>query len=91
MPFNRILILPPALPLTQGESVGYTVNPGVTLNTRYGTQFSLTNTTNLDGNQQETATITQPILRGFGFVNRVPWLDAKTANLPPGKVSKAAL
>lgn len=62
---------------TQGEKIGYNVNPGLTWNTRYGTQFKLNNTTNLNGTQQEQFSVTQPLLKGFGQVNYFPWLNAQ--------------
>lgn len=62
---------------TKGEKTGYNVDPGVTWNTRLGTQISVSQTTNLQGTQQEQATIVQPLLRGFGAVNDIPWLNAQ--------------
>jgi outer membrane protein len=62
---------------TQGQKTGYNFNPGVTLNTRYGTQLGVTHSTNLQGNQQDNFTVTQPLLRGFGAVNQIPWLNAQ--------------
>lgn len=61
----------------EGEQPGYLVNPGVTLNNRIGTQLSINNTTNLQGQQQEEITLVQPLLRGFGIVNEFPWLNAQ--------------
>ncbi len=66
---------------TKGEKTGYNFNPGISLNTRAGTQLKLNNTTNLQGNQQEEFTVTQPLLRGFGKVNQFPWLDAQDTEL----------
>ncbi len=66
---------------TQNEQTGYNLNPGVSLNTRWGTQISVNNVTNLQGTQQEQATITQPLLRGFGEVNEIPWLNAQDSEL----------
>ena len=67
---------------TQGERVGYNVSPGVTLNTRYGTQFTVSQTNNTDNRGQQTqATVTQPLIRGSGFVNIIPWLNAQDSEL----------
>lgn len=76
---------------TQGQKTGYNVNPGVSLNNRWGTQLSLNNTNNLQGNQQETATITQPLLRGFGYVNEIPWLNAQDNELIARQTFKSSI
>lgn len=62
---------------TQGEKTGYNVNPGINMNTRWGTQIKAENTSNLNGEQRETFTIMQPLLGGFGAVNQIPWLNAQ--------------
>ncbi|MBS0351111.1 MAG: TolC family protein [Proteobacteria bacterium] len=62
---------------TQGERTGYNVNPSISLNTPWGTQLSLNNTMDLQGHQQEELHIVQPLLRGFGEVNKIPWLNAQ--------------
>lgn len=66
---------------TEGEKYGWNVNPGVSLNTRYGTQIAVSNVTNLNGTQQEQVSVTQPLLRGFGAVNYFPWLNAQDNEL----------
>jgi outer membrane protein len=66
---------------TEGEKTGYNVNPAISLNTRYGTQLSLDSTTDLQGNQQETFRVMQPLLRGFGHISEIPWLDAQDSEL----------
>ena len=66
---------------TQGEKTGYAANPGITYNTRYGTEMSLTSNTNLKGDQQETFRVLQPLLRGFGRISEIPWLDAQDTEL----------
>lgn len=62
---------------TEGEKTGYNVNPGISMNTRWGTQLKADNTSNLNGEQRETFTIMQPLLGGFGAVNQIPWLNAQ--------------
>lgn len=76
---------------TESQPTGYNVNPGVTLGTRWGTQLSLSNTTNLQGNQQEQATIMQPLLRGFGAVNNFPWLNAQDNELIARQTFKSSI
>lgn len=66
---------------TQGEKPGYNINPGISLNTRWGTQIKADNTTDLNGEQRETLTIMQPLLGGFGAVNEIPWLNAQDNEL----------
>ncbi len=66
---------------TTDGKVGYNASPGLTWNTRYGTQFKLNNTTNLNGGQQDTFSVTQPLLRGFGAVNNFQWLNAQDQEL----------
>lgn len=64
----------------QGNQSVYTANSGVTLNTRYGTQFGVNYNNTLSGGGGPAITtfsITQPLLQGFGRkVNEIPWLNA---------------
>lgn len=62
---------------TVGQKTGYNVNPGLTINNIMGTQVSISNVNDLQGNQQELISVTQPLLRGFGAVNKIPWLNAQ--------------
>lgn len=62
---------------TQGARTGYNVSPGMTWNTRYGTALSVTHVNTFDNTQEDQFSITQPLLRGFGSVNEIPWLNAQ--------------
>ncbi len=66
---------------TKGEKTGYNFNPGVSLATKWGTQLSINNTTDLKGTQQEQVSVTQPLLRGFGAVNGFSWLNTQDSEL----------
>lgn len=63
--------------MTNRGTPTYTGNAGMTVKTPIGTQIGVAYTTPFQGaSGQGTLTISQPLLRGFGFVNRIPWLDA---------------
>ncbi len=54
----------------------YSLNPGVNLKTPIGTTLNLSYTNSLDGGAIGTATITQPLLKGFGAVNLIGYENA---------------
>ncbi len=76
---------------TEGEKTGYSANPGITYNTRYGTEMSLTSNTNLKGDQQETFRVVQPLLRGFGHISEIPWLNAQDTELMNRQTFKSSI
>ena len=63
----------------------YEVSPTVGLDTTMGTSFSVNNTNDMSGDQQTNLNISQHLLKGFGAVNNVNYLNAldneKTAKL----------
>ncbi len=61
----------------KGSKPGYSLNPGLSLLTPIGTQININHTADFHGNQEENIDITQPLLRGFGAIARVPWLNAQ--------------
>lgn len=61
----------------KGSKPGYSFDPALTLLTPIGTQLSINHTSDFHGNQAENIDITQPLLRGFGAINRAPWLNAQ--------------
>tara|TARA_B100001093_G_C26843249_1_gene1021587 strand:+ start:1026 stop:2546 length:1521 start_codon:yes stop_codon:yes gene_type:complete len=63
----------------------YEVSPTVSLDTTMGTSFSVNNTNDMSGDQQTNLNVSQHLLKGFGAVNNVNYLNAldneKTAKL----------
>ncbi len=49
-----------------GSTPQYNLKPGASLNSPFGTNVAVDVNNTFDGNQVATATITQPLLRGFG-------------------------
>ncbi len=56
---------------------GYNFSPGVSLLTPIGTQLAINHVADFNGHQSEQFEINQPLLRNFGAINRIPWLNAQ--------------
>ena len=54
----------------------YDVTPTAKLETTMGTAFSVTNRNDMSGNQTTSLNVTQPLVKGFGTVAEVPYLNA---------------
>ncbi len=53
--------------------------------------MSLTSNTNLKGDQQETFRVVQPLLRGFGHISEIPWLNAQDTELMNRQTFKSSI
>lgn len=63
---------------SSGATPVTTMNATAALKTMVGTSFDFAYTNSFEPGQRHgnaTFTITQPLLRGFGYVARIPWLD----------------
>jgi outer membrane protein len=65
----------------EDKKTGYNAAPDITWDTRIGTHFEAKGSTDLEGNQQTTVSVVQPILKGFGKVNEFSWLDAQDSEI----------